>query len=125
MADFHQFLTIFLLEFINIGPVYIRGWVGGARGWGGWWQKLKQRRNKTQRVEFRVAMTCTCTTKGQYSTTRPRQTCTDSGSHIRSPQPTWWPPLAPFHQSWIYMVGKKHSGKADQSTLASGGIEHA
>ena len=24
------------MEFINIGPVYIRGWVGGARGWGGW-----------------------------------------------------------------------------------------
>ena len=33
--------------------------------------------------------------------------------------------LAPFHQSWIYMVGKKHSGKADQSTLASGGSAHA
>ena len=32
MADFRQFLTIFLLEFINIGPVYIRGWAGGARG---------------------------------------------------------------------------------------------
>ena len=32
---------------------------------------------------------------------------------------------APFHQSWIYMVGKKHFGKADQSTLASGGSEHA
>ena len=30
-----------------------------------------------------------------------------------------------FHQSRIYMVGKKHSGKADQSTLASGGSEHA
>ena len=90
MADFRQFLTIFLLEFINIGPVYIRGWAAGARGWGGWWQKLNlvsrgqtsflaqgakkevwpretklnQRRNKTQRVEFRVAMTCTCTHKG-------------------------------------------------------------
>ena len=22
----------FFMEFINIGPVYIRGWVGGARG---------------------------------------------------------------------------------------------
>ena len=32
MAGFHQFFTIFLMEFINIGPVYIRGWVGGARG---------------------------------------------------------------------------------------------
>ena len=25
----------------------------------------------------------------------------------------------------VYMVGKKHSGKADQSTLASGGSAHA
>ena len=41
------------------------------------------------------------------------------------PQPTWSPPLALFHQSWIYMVGKKHLAKADQSTLASGGSEHA
>ena len=126
MAGFRQFLTIFLMEFINIGPVYIRGWVEGVRGWGGWWQNHNQRRKKTQIVEFRVAMTCTCTHKGPiYFTTRPRQTCTDSGSHIRSPQPTWSPPLAPFHQSWIYIVGKKHSGKADQSTLASGGSEHA
>ena len=59
MAGFRQFFTIFLMEFINIGPVYIRGWAGGARGWGGWWQKLNQRRNKTQRAEFRVAMTYT------------------------------------------------------------------
>ena len=30
----------------------------------------------------------------------------------------------PFHvhQTWIYMVNKKHSGKADQSTLVSVGI---
>ena len=32
MASFHQFLMIFLMEFINIGPVYIRGWVGGVQG---------------------------------------------------------------------------------------------
>ena len=31
----------------------------------------------------------------------------------------------PFHQLWIYMVGKKQSDKADQSTLASGGSEYA
>ena len=36
MPGFRQFFTIFLMEFINIGPVYIRGWAGGARGWGGW-----------------------------------------------------------------------------------------
>ena len=29
MAGFRQFFTIFLMEFINIGPVYIRGWGGG------------------------------------------------------------------------------------------------
>ena len=53
---------------------------------GGWWQKINQRRKKTQTVEFRVAMTRTCTherdnipLQGLY-----RQTCTDSGSHIRS-----------------------------------------
>ena len=43
----------------------------------------------TQIVEFRVAMMCTCTHKGHYSTTRPRQTYTDSQSQIRSPQPNW------------------------------------
>ena len=32
MAGFCQFFTILLMEFIDIGPVYIRGWVGGARG---------------------------------------------------------------------------------------------
>ena len=55
-----------------------------------------------------------------------RQMYTDSGNHIRSPLPNWSPPLVPFHQSWIYMVGKKHSGKTvDQSTLASGGSDYA
>ena len=32
MPGFRQFFTMFLMEFINIGPVYIRGWAGGARG---------------------------------------------------------------------------------------------
>ena len=64
MTGFRQFFMIFLMEFITIGPVYIRGWVGGVREWGGWWQKLNQRRKKTQIVEFRVAMMCTCTHKG-------------------------------------------------------------
>ena len=30
MAGFRQFFMIFLMEFINIGPVYIRGWAGGV-----------------------------------------------------------------------------------------------
>ena len=63
-------------------------------------------------------------TKGQYSTTRPRQTCTDSESHISSPLLNWSPPLVPFQQSWIYMVRKKQSGVAGQSTLVSRGSEH-
>ena len=77
------------MKFINIAPAYIRGWMGGV-GWGGWWQKLKQRSKMTQ----------------------------------ISPQPNWRSPLVPLQQSWIYMVGKKHSEKADQLTLASGGSEH-
>ena len=81
----------------------------------------------TQKVEFRVATVWHphAPTKDHYSITRPRQTCTDNGSHIRSPQPNWRPSLVPFHQLWIYMVSKKHPGKADQSTLASGGSGHA
>ena len=63
-------------------------------------------------------------TKGQYSSTKPNQTCTNSGSLVRSPLPNWSPPLVPFHQLWVYMISKRHSGKADQSTLASGGSEH-
>ena len=52
------------MEFINIGPVYIMGCVGSEQGWGGWWQKLKQRNKKTQIVEFRVAMMSVCTHNG-------------------------------------------------------------
>ena len=39
MAGFRQFLTIFMLEFINIGPVYFKG-VGG-RGTGVGWVVAK------------------------------------------------------------------------------------
>ena len=35
MAGFSQFFMILFMEFINIGPVYVRGWARGARGWGG------------------------------------------------------------------------------------------
>ena len=44
---------------------------------------------------------------------------------ISGPLPNESPPLVLFHQSWIYMVSKKHCGKANHSTLASGGSEHA
>ena len=48
-----------------------------------------------------------------------------SGPHNQLGALHWGPPLAPFHQSWNYMVSKRHSGKADQLTVASGGFEHA
>ena len=48
-----------------------------------------------------------------------------SGPHSQLGALLWSPPLVPFHQLWIYMVGKKHLGKADQLTLASGGSEHS
>ena len=51
--------------------------------------------------------------------------CTDSGNHIRTSKPNLSSSLASLHQSWVFMVSKKHSGKVDQSTLASGGSEHA
>ena len=49
------------------------GWMGGARGLGGWWHKLKQRRKRLQMVEFRVAMMCTCTHKGPTTCSIPIQ----------------------------------------------------
>ena len=45
MAGFHQFFMIFLMKFINIGPVYIRGWVGEVRGGvGGGKSLIKEKR---------------------------------------------------------------------------------
>ena len=61
MADFHQFLIIFMMGCINIGPINIWGWVGNAQGWDEWWQRLKQRSKVAQMAELRVAMTSTCT----------------------------------------------------------------
>ena len=37
-------------------------------------EKAKQRSRMTQMLEFRVAVMSTCTHKGHYSTTKPRQT---------------------------------------------------
>ena len=53
MAGFCQFFMIFFMEFINIGPVYIRG---GGLGDG----KSLNKEEIRQIVEFRVAMICTC-----------------------------------------------------------------
>ena len=52
------------MELVNIGPVYIRGWVGGARGGVGGGKSLNKEEKKTPIVEFSVVMTCTCTHKG-------------------------------------------------------------
>ena len=46
----------FFMEFITIGPVHIRGWVVAKA-------KTKKKQDDTV-VEFRVAMTFTCTYKG-------------------------------------------------------------
>ena len=88
--------------------------------------KAKTKKQDDTLVEFRVAMTSTCIHKGLvFYYTRPRQTCADGRRDIRLPLQNWSFPLVPFHQSCIHMVGKKHSGVADQLTLASGGSEHA
>ena len=83
--------------------------------------KAKSKKQEDTMVEFRVTMMFTCTHKGP----RPRQTCADIGSNVRSPLPNWSPSFLPFHQSWMYNVRKKHSGEAHQLTLASESSEHA
>ena len=97
------------------------------QGWGGWCQKLKQRSKRAEVVEFRVVTMCRCIHrcihKGPIFQHKGLTDATDSGSHIRSTLSNRSPLLVPFHQSWIYMVSKQHSGKADHSTLASGGNE--
>ena len=53
------------MKFINTGPAYIRGWVGGVWGWvGGGKLKAKTKNQDDTMVEFRVAMMSTCTHKG-------------------------------------------------------------
>ena len=47
------------------------------------------------------------------------------GAMYQVPTTKLEPSIGTIHQSWIYMVGKMHSGKVDQLILASGGSEHA
>ena len=61
----------FIDNFINIRLAYIRGWAGWEWGWGGWWQRLKQRNKKTQIVEFRVVLISTCTHKANTTKLEP------------------------------------------------------
>ena len=52
------------MEFLNIGPVYIRG-VGGRGAGVGWVvAKAKTKKQDDIMIEFRVAMTSTCIHKG-------------------------------------------------------------
>ena len=89
--------------------------------------KAKTKKQDDTLVEFREAMTSTCTHKGPiFHALLGLDRCVlTMGGDIRSPLPNWSPPLVSFHQLWIYMVGKKHSREADQLTLASGSSEHA
>ena len=73
-------------------------------------EKTLTKKQEDTIVEFTVVIVYNiCTQKEKYSTTTPTQKYTDSGSHNRSPLLNWSTHLMPFHQLWIYMVGKKHS----------------
>ena len=48
------------MEFINIGPACITGWLGGVCGWMGVRKALTKKQDDAI-VEFRVAMMCTYT----------------------------------------------------------------
>ena len=61
--------------------------------------------------------------QGQYSTTRPRQTCADCGSDIKSPIAKLKPSIGTISPVMDLHGQKKHYGEADQLTLASGGSE--
>ena len=57
-------MVIFFMKFINIGPVYITGWVGEVRGGVGWMlAKAKTKKQDDTLVELRVVMTSACTHK--------------------------------------------------------------
>ena len=105
-------MTIFV-DFTNTGLVYIRGWAGVVQGVEWFVAKSKSKKQDDTIVEFRVTMISTFTHKRPLFYYRPKWTCADSGSDIRSPLPNWSPQLTPFHPSWIYMVSKKHFGEAD------------
>ena len=83
--------------------------------------KAKTKKQDNTMVEFRVVITFTCTHKGQYSSTRPRQTCADRGA-ISSPHcqigALHWCHITSLG---IYMVRKSTLVKyVDQLTLANG-----
>ena len=105
----------FFMEFINSGPAYVRGgWEGCGDGVGGGKCGVEM---MTQIVQFRVTIYDIYMYPQRANIplyTRPRQMWTNSESHTRFPLLNWSCALVPFHQSWICIVGIKHSGKVDQ-----------
>ena len=94
MAGFSPvFFTIRFMEFINIGPVYIRGWAEGALGWGGWRQKLKQTVDYTVCVLFLFVYK-----RLPPPTPPPRPSCPPPNIH--------WLNINEFHQKIVKKLAK-------------------
>ena len=64
MAGFWQFFMIFSWNSLILGQYILGGGREGRRGGVGGGKSLIKEEKKTQIVEFRVAMMCTCTHKG-------------------------------------------------------------
>ena len=97
-------------------------------GWDGWWLNLKQRGKKTQIVQFRVAIDVYMQSQ-KVNIPQGLDRCAltvgaISGTHsqVGALLRCYFTSLG-FIITWSAKL--KHSGKADQSTLASGGSEHA
>ena len=102
--------------------------VGEVLGWGGWWQRLKQRSKMSQIVEFRVAMydvhmypqRTNIPLQSLYR--RALKVSAILGLHYQ---------IGIFHWHYITICGLirlvkgTYSRKADQSTLVNGGCEYA
>ena len=63
MADFHQFFTIFSWNSLILGQCILGGGQEGREGGVGGGKNLNKK-EKTQIIEFRVVMMCTCIHKG-------------------------------------------------------------
>ena len=65
-------------------------------------------------VEFRLTMTSTCTHKESIFHYNTYKDVHWQWEQYQDATATLEPLLAPFHQSWIDMVSKEYSRKADQ-----------
>ena len=79
----------------------------------------------TQIVELRVAMTCTCTHKGANIPLQGLDRRALTVGAISGPHGELEGSFGAFSPVKDLYGWQKHSGKADQSILASGGSEHA